>query len=108
MERRETDCLIRVEGAVSLASAAELKALLLEGLALGTDIQLDLEQAGAIDIAVMQIFLAAGMEADRLGVKLASNVSEAAAASARDAGFERFPDGRRYRRCGDADSASAT
>jgi anti-anti-sigma regulatory factor len=91
MERRETDLLIRLEGAVNVTSAGELKRLILEGFASGRDLQLDLEHVEEIDITVMQLLWAAKREADRSGASMVSRVSEAAAATAREAGFERFP-----------------
>ena len=91
MERYETHSLIRLEGEFTLTSAAELKAVLLAGLAFGTDLHLDLEPATKIDVTVMQLLWAAGQEADRKGVALSGSMSEAAAAMAREAGFERLP-----------------
>jgi anti-anti-sigma regulatory factor len=91
MERQESQSVIRLEGEFTLASAAELKNLLLQGLAAGNDLRLDLEQAVEIDIPVMQLLWAAGREADRKGASLAIQMSDAAAMAAREAGFERFP-----------------
>lgn len=91
MERHETHSLVRVEGEVTITSSAELKQALLAGLAAGTDLHLDLERAERIDVTVMQLLWAAGREADRTGVTLAGRVSKAAAAMAREAGFERLP-----------------
>ena len=45
IERHETHSLIRLEGEVTITSAAELKEALLAGLAAGTDLHLDLERA---------------------------------------------------------------
>ena len=91
MEQQESQSVIRLAGEFTLTSAAELKNLLLQGLASGNDLRLDLEQAEAIDITVMQLLWAAGREADRKGASLAIQMSDAAATAARDAGFERFP-----------------
>ncbi|MGA2182241.1 MAG: STAS domain-containing protein [Bryobacteraceae bacterium] len=91
MERQEGHSLIRLEGEFTLTSAAELKTLLLEGLASRRDLWLDLERAEGIDITAMQLLWAAGREADRMGARIAIRVSEAAASDARNAGFERFP-----------------
>jgi anti-sigma B factor antagonist len=91
MERHETQSLIRLEGDLTVTSAAELKSVLLEGLASGKDLQLDLERAEEIDITVMQLLWAAGREADRTGARIVIHVSEAAGMAAREAGFERFP-----------------
>jgi MFS superfamily sulfate permease-like transporter len=90
-EQHATHLLIRLEGAVNFASAEELKRMLLEGLASGRDLQLDLERAEEIDVTVMQLLWAAEREAARTGLGIVSRVSEAAATAARDAGFERFP-----------------
>jgi len=91
MHRRETDLLIKLEGAVNLASAEELKSLLLEGLVSGRDVHLDLERAEEIDVTVLQLLWAAGREADCKGARMVIRVSEAAAAAAREVGFDRFP-----------------
>lgn len=91
MERRESQPVIRLEGESTVTSAAELKNLLLEGLASGNDLRVDLEQAEEIDITVMQLLWAAGREADRKGAGISIRVSDAAATAARDAGFARFP-----------------
>ena len=91
MEQQESQPVIRLAGELTLTSAAELKNLLLQGLASGNDLRLDLEQAEAIDITSMQLLWAAGREADRKGASLAIQMSDAAATAARDAGFERFP-----------------
>jgi len=90
-EQHATHLLIRLENTVSFTSADELKKLLLEGLASGKTLQLDLERAEEIDVTVMQLLWAAEREAARAGRGLVSRVAEAAAAAAREAGFERFP-----------------
>jgi len=90
-EPRETGLLIRLEGSVTVTSAEELKKLLIEGLASGKDLQLNLERAEEIDVTVMQLLWAAEREAARAGGGITSLVSEAAARAARDAGFARFP-----------------
>ena len=91
MHRRETDLLIKLEGAVNLASAEELKSLLLEGLVSGRHVHLDLERAEEIDVTVLQLLWAAGREADCKGARMVIRVSEAAAAAAREVGFDQFP-----------------
>jgi len=91
VDRLETHWLIRLEGEFTLASAPELKRLLLEWLESGKDLQLDLERADEIDITLLQLLCAAGHEAARAGLGMVSRVSEAAAAAAREAGFVRFP-----------------
>ena len=83
--------MIRLEGEFTVTSAAELRNLLLEGLASGNDLRLDLERIDEIDITLMQLLWAAGREANRTGATMAIRVSDAAAMAARKAGFERFP-----------------
>jgi len=91
MERLESQAVIRLEGEFTLASASELKKLLLQGLASGNDLRLDLEHAEEIDVTAMQLLWATGREAARKGIGMAIQVSDAAATAAREAGFERFP-----------------
>jgi anti-anti-sigma regulatory factor len=91
MELREDGTLIQLEGECSVTSAAELNRLLLEGLALGRPLWLDLEHAQEIDITVLQLLWAAGREAQRTGAGICVRMSEAAGMAAREAGFDRFP-----------------
>ena len=65
--------------------------LLLEWLAAGKDLLLDLERAESIDVAVLQLLWVAGREAARAGVGVVSSVSAAVACIAREAGFPRLP-----------------
>jgi anti-anti-sigma regulatory factor len=80
-----------LEGEFNIASAVELKQALLQGLAAGMDLHLDLEQLANIEITAMQLFWAAGKEAARTGVNFVVPVTEAAGRAAREAGFEPFP-----------------
>ncbi|MGD1069823.1 MAG: STAS domain-containing protein [Bryobacteraceae bacterium] len=91
LERHADHALIRLEGECTLASAAELKTLLLDGLASGGDLRLDLQGVEEIDITTMQLLWAATREADRVGSGFAIRVSEAAGIAALVAGFETFP-----------------
>ena len=50
MERQASQSLIRLEGELTVTSAAELKDRLLDGLTSGNDLLLDLERAEEIDI----------------------------------------------------------
>ena len=90
-EQLEGHSLIRLEGEFTVTSAAELKRLLLEGLATGEDLHLDLERVEGIDLSLMQLLWAAGREAERTGARIGISLSEAAGKAAREAGFERFP-----------------
>ena len=92
-DQDERSWVIRLDGDFNVTSAADLKGVLLEGLASGKDLLLDLEHAGEIDITVLQLLWAAGHEAGRRNPGMVSRVSEAAAKVAREAGFENFPGG---------------
>jgi anti-sigma B factor antagonist len=91
MERHDDFALIRLEGECTVTSAAELNRLLVEGLAIGGDLRLDLQRAEEIDVTVLQLLWAAGREAERAGASIAVRMSEPAGMSAREAGFDRFP-----------------
>jgi len=80
-----------LEGEFTVTSATELKQVLLEGVAAGTDLHVDLERIGEFDITVMQLLWAAGRHTAQAGTKLTVLVPERAAATAREAGFEPFP-----------------
>lgn len=83
--------LIRMEGQVDLASAGELKQMLLEWLAARKDLEFDLQDVEEIDIPIMQLLWAAARDAGRLGLTVAARSSESASAALRDAGFAQLP-----------------
>jgi anti-anti-sigma regulatory factor len=88
----DEDCRrIRLHGDFSVTSAAELKEALLQGIASGKAVKVDLEHVGQIDLTVLQLLWAARREGAFVGAGCVSGVSEAVAGVARDAGFEQFP-----------------
>jgi len=89
-ERHESHSLIRVDGECALASAADLKSALMEGLGAGKTLHLDLERVEQIDITILQLIWAAGREAQHSGTTLVTRGSEAAVVAAREVGFERL------------------
>jgi hypothetical protein len=91
VECTETQWILRLDGDQNLTSALKLKGLLIEGLASGKDLQVDLEQVQEIDITVLQLLFAAGREASRESRGFVSRVPETVLSAARDAGFESFP-----------------
>jgi anti-anti-sigma regulatory factor len=91
LEKREDQCVLRFQGECTVTTAGEVKQTLLEGLAAGGDLRIDLQHAHEIDMAVLQLLWAAEREASRKGRQFRSEVPAALARSARDAGFERFP-----------------
>ena len=72
---------------MNIASATELKQLLLEWLATGKNLDLDLEAVEEIDITIMQLLWSAGQEAARRGIGFGGRTSRAAAFAMRDAGL---------------------
>ena len=91
IEQQADHTLIRLEGECTLASAADLKTLLLEALAFGEDLRLDLRSVQEMDITALQLLWAAAREANRAGSGFAASVPDAIVIAAREAGFEQFP-----------------
>ncbi|HLK19931.1 MAG TPA: STAS domain-containing protein [Bryobacteraceae bacterium] len=88
---QESHSLIRLEGESNIASASELKEALLEGLAGGGELHVNLEQLTSLDLSAMQLIWSAGKEAERAGVKFVVALPEALSPAVRQAGFEQFP-----------------
>jgi anti-anti-sigma factor len=70
IEEGENTYLVRLEGAIDIASAAELKSFLLNALASSKEIRLALESATELDITALQMLYAAEREAKKAGVQL--------------------------------------
>jgi anti-anti-sigma factor len=95
LEQSEALCVLRLEGEINIACAAELKKLLLQALASGRELRVDLEGATEVDVTALQLLWAAEREArgSGRGFTLAGRVPEEIAATAGDAGLEKFPVG---------------
>jgi anti-anti-sigma factor len=95
LAQSETLCLVRLEGEINVASASELKKLLLEALASQRprEVRVELKNASELDISILQLLSAAEREARASGKRfsLAGGVPEQIAAAVAEAGFERFP-----------------
>ena len=93
LDQNERLCLIRLEGEVNISSAAELKKLLIEALASGKELRLDLECATGLDVTALQLFWAAERAARGFGVgfTLVGCVPEEISVALSDSGFEKFP-----------------
>ena len=89
--QQEPAWLICLDGQISLTSAAELKALLLEWLATGKSLELDLRRVEEIDITIMQLLWAAARQAANIGVECVGRASDAVMTAARDSGFDQMP-----------------
>ena len=93
LDQSETLCLLRLEGEVDIASAAELKKLLLQALASGNDLHVDVERATELDVTAMQLLWAAERAARGAGTgfTLVGRLPEEILAAASEAGLEKFP-----------------
>jgi anti-anti-sigma regulatory factor len=85
--------MVRLDSAYSVASAAEFKTFLLEGLASRKKLQLDLSQTEQIDITLLQLLWAGARAAAGENREFVICMTESAALVARNAGFESFPGG---------------
>lgn len=83
---------IRLEGAIDIGCAAELKRLLVEALDSGEGVRLAIDGAAQLGVTAIQLLWAAEREAARSGVGfgLAGAAPEGMAAALGEAGFERF------------------
>jgi len=93
LDQNENFCVLHLEGEIDITSATELKTLLLQGLASGRELRVNLERATDLDVTAMQLLWAAEREARRsgMGITLTGRLSEEISSAAGDAGFERFP-----------------
>lgn len=93
INQRQSHYVTCLQGAITISCAAELKRLLLEALASGKDVQVDLEQATTLDVTAMQLLWAARRESERSGTAFAvvGQVPEQISVAVRDAGFESLP-----------------
>jgi len=92
MERGGGRSVIRLAGEVNIGCAAELKALLVEVLSSGEEILIEFERAGAVDVSILQLILAAQREATQTGVRLALSaaLAEPVARAVEEAGISPF------------------
>ena len=93
LEEKEALALIQLEGAVDIACAAELKALLIEKLKSGAAVAVSLESTSALDVTAVQLLWAAVREAERTGVefKCKGPMPQAVRSALAEAGMEAFP-----------------
>lgn len=84
--------VIRLEGAIDIAGAAKLQAVLLEALAGGKAMRIAFAAATGIDVTAVQLLWAARREAEASGAALAVEgpVAETVRATLCEAGCERI------------------
>ena len=87
--------VIRLEGEIDIASAAELKKVLLQALATGAEVRLDVERATELDVTALQLLWAAERAAKGSGrtIAVVGEVPAEILVAAREAGLEKFPVG---------------
>lgn len=93
LDQGETLCVVRLEGEINIASAAALKAALLEALALETELRIDLERATEVDLTALQLLWAAQRQALQSGksMTMSESLAEPVVLAAREVAFEEFP-----------------
>jgi len=92
LDESEGISLIRIEGDVGIAMAAEMKDLLVKALASGKDLHISMASAAELDVTALQLFYAAGREAAKSGVKLTldDRVPDEIFSAMTDGGFAKF------------------
>jgi anti-anti-sigma regulatory factor len=82
--------VLRVEGNLDIECAGELKRLLIEAVALGKPLRLDLAQVGELDVTAIQLLWAGKCFAEKAGVAfaLAGDLPGRSRGALGDAGFE--------------------
>jgi anti-anti-sigma factor len=91
-EKDEAGSLVVLEGAIDIACAAELKALLLEALNAQTEVRISLDDATYLDVTAFQLLWAAAQQARRCGVELrfSGQTPEPVSIALAEAGFQPF------------------
>ena len=93
LEQRDDSDLVRLDGAVDIASAAELKSALLQALKSGRAVRVAVEQATDLDVTAVQLLWAPEREARASGVVFAveGQVPAAVSGALCELGFASFP-----------------
>lgn len=93
VEQGDESIAVCLEGAIDIASAAELKAKLLDALKAGKAVRVALAGDADLDVTAIQLLWAAERAARASGVlfKLDAQAPETLSAVLKDAGFEGIP-----------------
>lgn len=93
VDQGEGQCCVRLAGEVGIASAAELKKILLGALTSGEELRLNLQAATELDITAWQLLWAAERKGKSVGkpIAIAGVVPREILAAVQDAGFDEFP-----------------
>jgi anti-anti-sigma regulatory factor len=92
LNRPESLSELCLEGAIDIASAAELKDLLIQALGCGTQVRISIDGATALDVTAVELLWAAEREAKRLGLgfSVAGSVSDEISATLDETGLKPF------------------
>lgn len=93
LEQGKKFSTIRLEGAIDISNASELKAILLSALGAGREVRVALDGVEDLDVTAYQLLWAAERQARGAGVKFSftGQAPEPVWASLAEAGLERFP-----------------
>ena len=93
IDHSATSCVVRLEGDIDVTCSTELKRALIEAISSGKEVQVDLAQAGDLDVTAIQLFWAASREAEKAAVPfmVSAEVPENIHRAVCEAGFENFP-----------------
>jgi anti-anti-sigma factor len=86
-------CLVRLEGEINIAAAAELKASLLKALGSGSELRVDLRSVTELDVTALQLLWAAEREARGSGkaFALGGAAPESVLLAVNEVGLEKVP-----------------
>ena len=84
--------LIRLEGAIDIGCAVELKSLLLQALDSGSEVRVSLEAVADLDVTAVELLWAAGRQAKAKGVNfsLTGPAPKDVSAALGEAGLQQF------------------
>ena len=93
LEQCDVSNVIRLEGVIDIALAAELKTILLEALKSPKPLHVALNSDAGLDVTAIQLLWAAEREAKASNVSFVLDgcLPDAVSATLKETGFERFP-----------------
>jgi anti-anti-sigma factor len=92
LEQSGSQGVLHLEGAIDIASASELKELLLKALESAAEVRVSLDGATGLDVTAVELLWAAERKAKGAGVgfALAGAVPEPVLSALREAGLQQF------------------
>jgi anti-anti-sigma regulatory factor len=93
LQQNDAVSLVRLEGAIGIDCAAELRELLVQELQSGMAVRVSLESASGLDVTAVQLLWAAAREAKRVGVEFGfeGRAAETVWSALANAGINEFP-----------------